>query len=315
MPDLPRVVVTESLAAEPMAWLRQHADVVESSPDRVKEDLAGARGLVVRTYTTVNADLLDGGPDLNVVGRAGVALDNVDIGACRARGVEVVHTPGANSDAVAEFVFALIFDAIRPRVMLDKPLELGAWSSLRTELVASRQIAGSTIGIWGMGRIGTRIARIGTAFGATVLFHDIQEITDDWRNGGTPVSREELLERSDIVTLNMDEREKNRALVNADAFGRMRSDVVFVNCARGMVIDPVACAEFFVNHPGAIALLDVHDPEPFTATYPLLDINNVKLLPHIGAATRPAKINMSWVVRDVLRVIEGETPEHPAPLA
>lgn len=308
-----RVVVTEPLDAEALDWLRERFEVIESSPERAADDLAGAEGLVVRTYTEVGEDLLGRADRLRVVGRAGVALDNIDIAACRARGVEVVHTPGSNTSAVAEFVFALLFDALRPRVMLEEALGLERWSSLRAELVASRQLEGLTIGVWGMGRIGRRVARIARAFDARVLYHDVEAVDPAERHGAEPVSREELLERGEVVTVHVDDREANRHMVDADAFGRMRSDVIFLNMARGLVVDPGACARFFSDHPGALALLDVHEPEPFGPDHPLLGIANVKLLPHIGAATEPAKRAMSWVVRDVARVLGGERPEHPAP--
>ena len=308
-----RVVVTEPLDPEALDWLRERHEVVDSSPERVLDDIAGAEGLVVRTYTEVGGALLERADRLKVVGRAGVALDNIDIAACRARGVEVVHTPGSNTTAVAEYVFALILDAIRPRVMLDAALDLERWSALRAELVAPRQLEGMTLGIWGMGRIGRRVARIARAFDARAIYHDVEEVDEAERHGADPVSREALLERSEVVTVHVDDREANRHMVDADAFGRMRSDVVFLNCARGLVVDPVACARFFSDHPGAMALLDVHEPEPFGPDHPLLGIENVKLLPHIAAGTAPAKKAMSWVVRDVARVLGGETPEHAAP--
>ena len=92
----------------------------------------------------------------------------------------------------------------------------------------------------------------------------------------------------------------------------MKPDVVFVNAARGLLVDAHACADFFIHHPDALALLDVHEPEPFGPAYPLLDIPNVHLSPHLAAATEQAQQNMSWVVRDVWRVLSGEAPEHPA---
>jgi len=308
-----RVVVTEPLDAEALDWLRERFEVIDSAPERVLEDIAGAEALVVRTYTEVGGELLARADRLKVVGRAGVALDNIDIAACRARGVEVVHTPGSNTSAVAEFVFALLFDALRPRVMLEEALGLERWSALRAELLAARQIEGLTIGVWGMGRIGRRVARIARALDARVLYHDVEAVEPAERHGAEPVDRDELLERSEVVTVHVDDREANRHMVGADAFGRMRPDVIFLNMARGLVVDPVACARFFSDHPGAMALLDVHEPEPFGPEYPPLGVANIKLLPHIAAATAPAKRAMSWVVRDVARVLGGESPEHAAP--
>jgi phosphoglycerate dehydrogenase-like enzyme len=311
----PLVIRTEPYEPQTHAWLESQGCRVLASPlaDVDAATLASADALLVRTYTIVNDALLDRMPNLKVVGRGGVALDNIDVPACRARGIEVVHSPGANSDAVAEYVFALLFDALRPRLFLEKPVDLAEWERLRSELQARRQINELTIGIYGMGRIGTRIARIAKGFGAKAIYHDILEVPIESRSGAEPVSREDLLARADVVTVHVDDRPTNRDLVSMDAFGRMRSDVVFISAARGLIVDPVAAAEFFVAHPAATGIFDVHEPEPFGGTYPLLEIKNVHLAPHIAAATAAARLNMSWVVRDVWRVLSGERPENPAP--
>ncbi|MEM7622551.1 MAG: NAD(P)-dependent oxidoreductase [Planctomycetota bacterium] len=311
----PLVIQTETLDSEARAWLEaQGAEVIVQSLADLDDALAQrASALVVRTYTRINPGVLAKLPNVKVIGRAGVALDNIDVGACRARGVEVVHTPGANSDAVAEYVFAMLFDATRPRLFLEKPIELPRWETLRKDLQADRELNEMTLGIYGMGRIGTRVARIARAFGMRVLYHDIRQIDPALRSAAEPVSREALLDGSDIVTVHVDDRGVNRGLLDADAFGRMKSDVLFISAARGLIVDPVAAAEFFIAHPAAQGLFDVHEPEPFGDTYPLLDIANVHLAPHIAAATAKARRNMSWVVRDVWRVLLGEEAEHAAP--
>lgn len=315
MAEKPLIIQTEHLEPEAREWLgAQGAEVMVAPLERVSdEEAARAEGLVVRTYTQVDDAALDRLPNLKVVGRGGVALDNIDVAACRRRGVEVVHTPGANSDAVAEYVFAVLFDAVRPRVFLDEPVDLERWETLRQELQAPRQLREMTMGIYGMGRIGTRVARIAAGFEMRAIYHDIREIPEQERHGAKPASREELLAGADVVTIHVDDRPSNRGLVDADAFGRMKPDVVFISAARGLIVDPVAAAEFFVAHTGATGIFDVHDPEPFGPTYPLLDMKNVHLAPHIAAATAAARANMSWVVKDVWRVLQGEQAEHVAP--
>lgn len=311
----PLAIQTESLDPEPRAWLEaQGCDVLVQSIEQCSADeLERASALLVRTYTIVDDALLDRCPNVRVVGRAGVALDNIDVAACRQRGVEVVHAPGANSSAVAEYVFALILDATRPRVFVDRAMELAEWEAVRAELIADRQLEELTLGVYGCGRIGSRLCRIGSAFNMRVIYHDIREIPEADRHGAEPVTREELLETADVVTIHVDDRPANHGLVSTDAFGRMKSDVIFISAARGVIVDTVAAAEFFINHPAAQGLFDVHTPEPFGSTYPLLDIKNVHIAPHIAAGTALAKKNMSWVVRDVWRVLHGERPENPAP--
>lgn len=311
----PLVIQTEDLEPQAAAWLAERCEFIQIPVDKLAaatDTLARAAGLVVRTYTKVNRELLARAPRLRVVARAGVGLDNIDLDACRARGIRVVHTPDANGDAVAELVFALIFDTIRPRLFLEKALDLDAWNRLRRELTAPRQLNELTIGVYGLGKIGKRIARLGSTFGATVLYHDLLDITPDLRNGAAPVSREQVMAQSDIVTVHIDNRPENRHLFDAAAFARLKDDVIFLNTSRGFVVDHDALAGFLKAHPAARAILDVHDPEPFQPDCPLLGLPNAHLTPHIASATTRAHANMSWVVKDVWRVLSGEPPLYVA---
>jgi D-3-phosphoglycerate dehydrogenase len=310
----PLVIQTEDLDAEPAAWLAERCELVVCRYDDPGFGalLARADGLVVRTYTIVNAEMLAAAPRLRVVARAGVGVDNIDLAACWDRGVVVVNTPGANTRAVVEFVVASVLDAIRPRLFLHEPLERADWGAARKELEAPKQLADCTVGILGLGRIGSQVARAMAAVDAGVIYHDLREIDESSRFGAVPVGREELFARADILTVHVDGQKANYHTLDAAAFGSMREDVVFLNTSRGFVVDPIACAGCFVDRPGAMAILDVHDPEPIVETSPLLEIANVHLSPHIAGATRAAKRDMSWVVRDVWRVLEGEAPEHPA---
>jgi len=301
----PLVLQTEHLDAKAAAWLAERCELVKIAPEDAgfAAMLGKADGLVIRTYTQVNAKFLDGATRLRVVGRAGVGLDNVDQKACAARNIAVFNTPDANSTAVVEYVLALILDATRPRLFLPHALEIKEWKAVREQCKARRQLREMTLGIYGLGRIGKRLARVATALEMPVIYCDLLEIPVDERHGAVPVSREQLCAQADILTVHVDGRAGNRHLLNADAFGRCKSDVVFINAARGFLIDNHALADFMLGHPGAQALLDVHDPEPFDAMYPLLDIKNVHLAPHLAAATELANEMMSWVVRDVWGVL------------
>ncbi|RMH23756.1 MAG: phosphoglycerate dehydrogenase, partial [Planctomycetota bacterium] len=291
--------------AAPLAWLAERADLVHAAPGDPAFDAAAphAEALIVRTYTTVNAGLLARLPRLRVVARAGVGLDNIDQDACAARSVAVVNTPDANTDAVVEFVVASMLDAIRPRGYLDRALDPDAWNNLRADLVAPRQLAGSTLGILGLGRIGTRVAAVGAALRMRVIYHDLADIPEAARHGAEPVPMDTLLANADILTVHVDGRPSNRGLIARDQFARMKEDVIFINTSRGFVVDPADCADFMRARPEAKALLDVHDPEPIPVEHPLLMLPNVYLTPHIASATMRAKDAMSWVVRDVWAAI------------
>jgi len=297
----PRIVLAEPLDEVCLAWLAERCDVVRAweMEGEIEGLLREAEGLVVRTYTRVDAALLELAPRLRVVGRAGVGVDNIDLGACDARGVRVVNTPDANTSAVVEYVFALILDALRPRVFLAEAPSPEEWKSLRAELIAHRQLCESTLGVLGLGRIGRGVARAAQGFGMRVLFHDLLDIPESKREGAEPVSRETLLREADILTIHVDGRPENRGLVDAGAMGLLKDDVVLINTSRGFVVDAGALASFLDERPEAMALLDVHDPEPFDESYPLLELENAHLAPHLGAATKLAHRNMSWVVREV----------------
>ena len=171
----PIVLVTEPLASEPAQWLAKECEMIQAAPGHANFTAAAphAQGLAIRTATRVDAQLLDQLPQLKVIARAGVGLDNIDLAQCKARGVRVVHTPDANTQAVVEYVLALVMDAIRPRVFLSSPLDALEWEQTRDELTATRQLNEMTFGILGLGRIGKRIAKVLGALDCQVLFHDL----------------------------------------------------------------------------------------------------------------------------------------------
>jgi phosphoglycerate dehydrogenase-like enzyme len=312
----PLVIQTERLHPDWANWLAERCTLVRAVPGEVafEDVIEQAQGIVIRTYTRVADELLARAPALRVVGRAGVGLDNVDLEACARRGVTVVYTPDANTGAVVEYVFAMLFDALRPRTLLSAATDAAGWAAYRREHVAGRQLSDLTLGVYGFGRVGARVARVGSAFGMRVLYHDLLEFPPP-RGEAEPVSRDVLLTESDIVSLHVDGRPSNRHLLAADAFGRMKADAVFVNAARGFIIDAHALADWLRANPDALALLDVHEPEPFPADYPLLGLPNARLSPHLAAGTETANRAMSSVVADVWRVLNGEAALHGVPFA
>ncbi len=309
------VIQTEDLDAPAAAWLAQRCTLVHvpfSDTARLAESLPMAAGLIVRTYTKVDAQLLNRAPLLKVVARAGVGLDNIDLAQCRHRGITVVSTPDANGSAVTELLIATLLDILRPRLFLNTAIPPVQWVTLRKELTALRQLEGLTVGILGLGKVGARVARVVAAFNARAIYHDLREIPETARAGASPVSFDQLLAQSDILTIHVDGRPANRHLLAAAQFAKLKPSAIFINTSRGLVADTAALAAFLRANPAASAILDVHDPEPIAADNPLLGLPNARLTPHIGAATAQAHANMSWVVRDVWRVLNNEAPAFPA---
>jgi len=314
-----KVVLTEHLDEQCADWLARRVKLVRQShedPDALRRELADADGLVVRTYTQVDAALLAGAANLKVVARAGVGLDNISLPECSAAGVRVVYTPDANTQAVVEYLWALILDVVRPRAYLDGYVAPPKFHELR-RIHVGRQLSTMTLGILGMGRIGRRIAQCAHAIGTRVLYNDLLtrrelDLPDD--EPSEFVDKHTLYEQSDILTIHVDGRKENRRLIDAGVLARLKANCLLINAARGMLIDNDALAAWAdaVADRGGVAVLDVHDPEPPDDAYPLFGHANVRLLPHLASRTPEALANMSWVVRDVVRVLDGDEPRYPA---
>lgn len=310
-----RVLITEPLAPAAVEWLSEHVEVIHSRAEDSGFDahLSMADGLIVRTYTTVNKKLLAKAPRLRVVGRAGVGFDNIDLSACLARNIQVVYTPDANTEAVASYVFASTLNYFRPMgVITSAPSTLNDWQTLRNANVAQRELNELTFGILGLGRIGKRIAEIARSFRMPTIYHDLVDIPKDQRFNAEYVSFRDLLIRSDVLTVHIDGRPSNHHLIEHHAFASLKHNVLFINSSRGCVVDPASAARFFSEHENAFGLFDVHHPEPILANYPLLNLPNVKLTPHIAGRTRRGLRRMSEVVRDVYAVLCGNQPENLA---
>lgn len=303
----PLVLVAEPIDAACIAWLAERADVrtIAASEAEFGEALGACEGLVVRTYVCVDGALLARAPRLRVVGRAGVGLDNIDQEACARRGVRIVSTPGANTQSVVEYVLGSILDHVRPRPTLDRALAQDEWSRARAAAIAPHELPELTLGILGLGRIGSAVARAASALGMPTVFHDLIEIAPGARHGAAPVGMDELMARSDVLSIHVDGRTSNRALVGTALLARARPGLLLINTSRGTVVDAPALAAFLRAHPDARAVLDVHDPEPITPDNPLLGMVQARLTPHIASATRTAKRTMSWVVRDLWDALSG----------
>jgi phosphoglycerate dehydrogenase-like enzyme len=316
MPKFPLVLVTEDCDAAPLAWLKERARVVEAGPGTPEFDatLPDVVGMMVRTYTKVNAALLARCPKLCVVGRGGVGLENIDVAACRARSVEVVYTPDANTLAVADFVIGFALQLLRPWALFhDRAYAPAEFKRVRDTLRGS-QLNELTFGILGMGRVGRRVGQIATAgFGARVIYNDLLDVRGDLTFPAAAVDRPTLFREADLVTLHVDMRTGNRHLVGAPELELLKPTAILINTSRGEVLDAAALAAAIRSGKIAGAALDVFDPEPPPSDYPLLGLDNVLLSPHMAARTHTAVENMSWVVRDLVEVLNGRPPKYPAP--
>src|SRR5271155_2118656 len=231
MIELPLVLVTEESDPTPLAWLRERARVVEAAPGSPEFDAAlpEAVGMVVRTYTKVTSALLARCPKLKVVGRGGVGLENIDAPACRARGVEVVFTPDANTLAVGDFVMGFALQLLRPwAIFKDRAYEPKEFKHLRNTL-RGVQLNELTIGILGMGRVGRRVGKIAAnGFDMRVIYNDLLEVQSQLKFPATAVDKPTLFREADIVTLHMHMKPGNERLVGKPLLSLMKPTAVLI---------------------------------------------------------------------------------------
>ncbi len=312
----PRIVIAEGCEPAPLAWLKERAQVAQLAADHPNfaEQLLLADGLMVRTYTQVNGNLLKRAPKLRVVGRGGVGLENIDVQVCRGGGVEVVYTPNANTDAVADFVFGYMLQLLRPWALFSHSVYAPAeFKRLRNQL-RGRQLNELTLGILGMGRVGRRVGNIAArGFGMRVIYHDLAEVSGHIPYPAEAVDFGALLEQCDVLSIHVDMRPGNQNLVGEAQLARLKTDAIVINTSRGEVLDAAALAGALRQKRLSGAALDVYHPEPPGGDFPLLGLENVLLTPHLAARTQTALDNMCWVVRDMLGVLAGQAPQYPAP--
>jgi glyoxylate reductase len=309
----PIVFVTRALPGGPLAALAAAAEVRlwpgpgAPSPAQLALGVADAEGLVCLLTDRVDAALLAAAPRLRVVSTVSVGVDHVDLAACRARGVEVGHTPGVLTDATADFAFALLLAAARRVVEGDAHVRAGRWIAWDPELLLGRSLSGATLGLWGLGAIGQAVARRARGFGLRLLYasrsaHPEAEV----ETGAVRVEPARLLAEADFLSLHVALTPATRHLVGEAELASMKPGSILINVARGAVVDQAALARALARGRPAFAALDVFDPEPLSPGDPLLALPNVLLAPHLGSATTRAREDMAALaVENVLAGLAG----------
>ena len=297
-----KIVIAEFMDLAAVDTLRAGFNVVYDPKlvDR-RADMFGllndAPALIVRNRTQVNAELLTAAPQLRVVGRLGVGLDNIDVAACKARGIEVIPATGANALAVAEYVIATVMLLLRGAYLSSAEVAAGKWP--RTQLSEGRETAGRTLGLVGFGGIGQLTAKLAVALDMRVLAYDPLLAPDAPAWAQCAVARRELdalLAEADAVSLHVPLTAQTRGLMDAARIGRMRAEAVLVNTARGGIVDETALAEALRSGKLAGAALDVYAQEPLPPGSPLAAAPNLILTPHIGGVTRESNTRVSTMI-------------------
>lgn len=313
---MPKAFVTRRIPEPGLAILRRAAEVKvweeELPPPRevLLKEVEDCDALVPLLTDRVDGELLDRAPHLKVVANYAVGYDNIDVPACTARGVLVTNTPGVLTETTADLAFALILAAGRRLVEADKFLRAGKWRTWGPTLLLGQDVYGATLGLVGLGRIGSAVARRACGFNMKVLYysrHRQEELEQEL--GVEHVSFDELLRRSDFVSIHVPLSAETRHLFNADAFARMKPTAVLVNTARGPIVDEAALYAALKTGRIAAAGLDVMDPEPPRPDNPLLTLDNVILLPHIGSASVATRARMATMAAEnAAAALRGELP-------
>jgi D-3-phosphoglycerate dehydrogenase len=247
-----------------------------------------AHAMVVRSGTTVDAEMLEKADNLKIVVRAGVGVDNVDLDACTARGIVVMNTPDANTISTAELALALMLALARHIPQADQSVRQGQWDRKR---FVGTELNGKTLGIVGFGRVGRALAQRAKCLGLTEIAYDPFVPEDVARHLGlslVPVL-DELLEVADIISLHAVVTDDTRELINAGTIAKMKDGVMIINAARGALVNNADLAAALKSGKVSGAAIDVYDVEPPTADNPLLGQPNVIYTPHLGASTNEAQ--------------------------
>lgn len=307
---MPDILICDAIAEDGLTILQQSGNVsVELGLKEAQliERASHFDAIMVRSATKITRPVLEAATRLQIVGRAGVGVDNIDIEAATERGVIVVNSPGGNTVAVAELTLGMMLALVRRLMPAHQSTSSGQWK--RSQLMGN-QLWGKTLGVVGVGRIGVEVIKRAQSFGMTVLGYDpfltsarAQQLNIE----ATTV--EEILRRADFVSLHTPLTPQTKGLINAEAIATMKDGAFVINCSRGGIIDEAALFEALQTGKLGGAGLDVFEQEP-PQNSPLLGLDNVVLTPHLGASTEEAQVEVAVdVARQIVDVLAGRPPQ------
>lgn len=303
-----RIVITEFMDERAVQRLRDAHQVLYDpalvdDPARLLREADGADVLIVRNRTQVRGELLAALTRCRAVGRLGVGLDNIDVPGCEARGMQVIPATGANAASVAEYVIGTAMLLLRGAYGHSAEVAAGQWP--RQGLSNGREMGGRTLGLLGLGGIGQRVARLGRALDMPVLAHDpgLPAGSPAFADHGVqPVALEDLLARSDVLSLHVPLLPGTRGLLDASRLAWMKPGAVLVNTSRGGIVDEVALAQALRSGHLGGAALDVFTEEPLPASPHFIGCPNLLLTPHVAGVTADSNERVSFLIAD--RVME-----------
>ena len=304
MSDRPRVLVREPIADAGLELLRRRFDVVEDAESDLAAIIGEFDAIVIRSATTLDAALIERADRLKVIGRAGVGVDNVDVEAATRRGIVVANAAESTVDSAAEHAVALLLALARNIPQAHAALTSGTWDRQRFTGI---ELAGKTLGVLGLGRIGRQVAHRALGLGMHVVAYDPFVAEDRFRELGVEpaASPQEIYAVADVITLHLPLNDETRGLVGSDAFELMKDGVRIVNAARGGLVDEPALVSAIRSGKVAGAALDVFETEPYAG--PLLELPQVVVTPHLAGSTAEAQDRAGVVIAEqVAAALDGE---------
>lgn len=297
-----KVLVSDPIAPQGIQILKDAGiEVVEKTgltPEELAQVIPEFDGIIVRSATKVRKQAIDAAKNLKVIGRAGIGLDNIDQEAARSKGIKIVNTPTATSISVAELALGMMFAAARRLPQASLSTKAGKWEKKKFK---GFELFGKKLGIIGIGRIGTELAKRAKALGMEVMAYDPYVKSSDYAQC---VDLDTLLKNSDYISLHIPRTEETEHILDKTAFDKMKDGVVIINCARGGVVDEEALYEAIKSGKVRIAAVDVYESEP-AKEHKLFELEQVIATPHIGAQTKEgqtrAGIQIAELVRDTLK--------------
>ncbi|MEG6513629.1 phosphoglycerate dehydrogenase [Desulforamulus ruminis] len=304
-----KVLVMDGVAEKGLAPLRQQPDIEVVIGNKMTEDelvavIGQYDGLIVRSATKVTARVIEAATRLKVIGRAGVGVDNIDRNAATNKGILVVNAPDGNTIAAAELTMAMMLSLARKVPMACSKLKSGCWDK---KAFMGMELRGKTLGVIGLGRIGSAVAKRAQAMEMHIVAYDPYISEEHAKKMAVELlSLDKVFEQADIITIHMPKTKETYHMINKEALEKMKEGVRIINCARGGIVDEPALYEYMVNGKVAGAALDVFEVEPCTEN-PLLQLENFIATPHLGASTEEAQINVAVdVAEEIVAALRGD---------
>ena len=308
---MPKVLVADKINEKGVEVLEGSAEVVNNptiTPEELLDTIDQYEGIIVRSRTKVTKEVIEKAKNLKIIARAGVGVDNIDVNAATDNGILVVNAPQSTSITVAEHAMGLMLSLSRKIAIADASVKAGKWEKSR---FMGMELRNKTLGVIGMGRIGSQVVKRSKAFEMDVIVYDPYITEETAKELGVEITTlDDLVQKADVMTIHVPLTPETKGLISKDELAKMKDNAILLNCARGGIIDEADLYEALKERPELKAGLDVFENEPLENS-PLATLDNVVLTPHIAASTKEAQRDAAIIVaKEVKEVINGNTPSN-----